>query len=78
MSNSFKLVMTLIYTHLNGFKYCYLTLKNYLHTVKWFQVLQFNNNNSIIQVFLSNLILIISLHTVKWFQALLFSRNNST
>ena len=48
-----------------------------LHTVKWFQVLLFDINNTIDQVFLSDWILIICLHTVKWFQVLLFYISNS-
>ena len=34
-----------------------------LHTVKWFQELLFDISNSIYQIFLSNLILIIYFHT---------------
>ena len=46
-------IFAIISAQLNGFWYCYQTFKfypkliNYLHTVKWLQVLLFNTNYSI-------------------------------
>ena len=46
----------------------YMSIIQIRHTVKEFQVLLFNTNNSI---------LLIRLHTVTWFQVLLCVKNNS-
>ena len=53
---TYSIQQSLIWTQLHGFKYCYLMLIIlfyiiHLHTVKWFQILLCNTNNSIQQSF---------------------------
>ena len=67
-------------TQLNGFKYSYLTLItwfdiNHFYTQsQLFQVLLFKINNSVYQVFLSNMN---NLHITVWFQVTNNNNNNN-